>query len=364
MKIGICTIHFPYNYGAMLQAYAFAEYLRRRGHCAEIIDYRPYCIDKNDRIYWRDIVKHPKSFLRKLKGTVCGMRRYTRGFEDFLAHDMPKSHRVKDKRDIDYSQYDYIFSGSDQVWNPQIVGGDLGYYLLEDVSCEKGSFASSIGIDSLTSEMAVRFRKALSAFDLVTVREESAVQLLSDCGIDAKKVVDPVFLFRSQEWGEFARPVPVPDDKYLLYYSLGGDPELDDCVSTLKKEYHLPVYSIHPYAGDVQVADLNVSREYSVGPREFVWLIQHAEMICSDSFHANAFSILFGKTFVPFIHKQTGTRVRNLLQQFSVDITPHGNDRYAVCSLSGESERKMEELIDFSARLLGNVCPDEVNGIG
>ena len=41
MKTGILTFHAAHNYGAVLQAYALQEYLKKLGHEVEVIDYRP-----------------------------------------------------------------------------------------------------------------------------------------------------------------------------------------------------------------------------------------------------------------------------------------------------------------------------------
>jgi len=37
-----------------------------------------------------------------------------------------------------------------------------------------------------------------------------------------------------------------------------------------------------------------------VGPAEFLYLVHHAELILTDSFHASVFSILFHKRFITF----------------------------------------------------------------
>ena len=41
MKIGILTFHCAANFGAVLQAHALQEVLRRMGHEAYVVDYRP-----------------------------------------------------------------------------------------------------------------------------------------------------------------------------------------------------------------------------------------------------------------------------------------------------------------------------------
>lgn len=36
---------------------------------------------------------------------------------------------------------------------------------------------------------------------------------------------------------------------------------------------------------------------FDVGPKEFVWLMGHASIVCTDSFHATVFSILNHREF-------------------------------------------------------------------
>lgn len=51
MKIGILTFHRAHNYGAVLQAFALQEYLRKAGHEVKIIDYNPPFLEANYKIF-------------------------------------------------------------------------------------------------------------------------------------------------------------------------------------------------------------------------------------------------------------------------------------------------------------------------
>ena len=60
----------------------------------------------------------------------------------------------------------------------------------------------------------------------------------------------------------------------------------------------------HEIAGGRKIIDvLDPSQEYyrNVGPREFIWLIDHADLVFSESFHGTAFSVNFGKNFLSFM---------------------------------------------------------------
>ena len=65
-KIGILTYHFVLNYGAVLQAFALQEYLKKRGHQVELIDYRPSHLEKGGRFYFPKNIKLLKMNLIKV----------------------------------------------------------------------------------------------------------------------------------------------------------------------------------------------------------------------------------------------------------------------------------------------------------
>ena len=43
--------------------------------------------------------------------------------------------------------------------------------------------------------------------------------------------------------------------------------------------------------------------KYDAGPEEFLWLIKNAELICTNSFHAVAFSLIMNKKFWVFVNR-------------------------------------------------------------
>ena len=98
MKIGIVTIYNVPNYGAILQAYSLAEYLRREGH--EVVLFN---VDSPKR--------HP--YIYKLK------RLFKLGFIDkFQQRNYPAiTSNLNEEVDI-------YMVGSDQVWNIEITQAD------------------------------------------------------------------------------------------------------------------------------------------------------------------------------------------------------------------------------------------------
>ena len=76
------------------------------------------------------------------------------------------------------------------------------------------------------------------------------------------------------------------------------------------KDYGIPVFSIHPN-GDSSFMIEN--QLHKIGPKEFVWLIKNAAYICTNSFHAVAFSSIFKKKVVFHGYENGKGRVESLL---------------------------------------------------
>ena len=66
----------------------------------------------------------------------------------------------------------------------------------------------------------------------------------------------------------------------------------------------------------------DVPELYSAGPGEFLSLIRHAKLVCSDSFHCIVFSILFYTPFLVYERKGTEnymtSRLDTLLETFEL----------------------------------------------
>ena len=121
-------------------------------------------------------------------------------------------------------------------------------------------------------------------------------------------------------------------ERYVLCYFLGKiTPEYQQAISDMAGG--LPVINIH---------DMDDITHYVTHPGEFVYLIDYADFVVTDSFHGTAFSVNFGKNFLAFRRREKGMedmfgRIDSLLS--NVGITNHV---YA----SGMSERPAE--VDYS----------------
>ena len=84
-----------------------------------------------------------------------------------------------------------------------------------------------------------------------------------------------------------------------------------------------------------------------VGPEEFLWLIQNAAIVLTDSFHGTVFSVLFHKKFLVYLRESENDngsmngRMRDFLSSLSLEDRMINQD-----NKKGQSETA-EKQIDF-----------------
>ena len=352
-KVGIVTIHFPYNYGAMLQAYATQHFLEKNNIEAEIIDFRPYEIDKDYHIRVETIYKNPKLFVIQIISKILGKRKKYNRFNLFLKKNIVKSpktyYRLKKEDGYDY---EILIAGSDQIWNPEVMQGREEYLLSFANQQDKIAYASSFGKDKIDGEFEKLIKKYLCDFKSINVREKDGKIILNDNGIKNVKVVcDPVFLLKKEEWDKVRADYYIKD-KYVLLYSLQDNDEMNSGVIKLAKLNNYKIVSIHPTGKINKFADYNV---HDIGPREFISLINGAEIVCSNSFHAVAFSIIYDKKIMAFLHNKTGSRVKNILDMYEYKKN-NIDDEIFYYERTDESAKKINEMITESKKILLDEC--------
>lgn len=329
MKIGILTFHASLNFGSALQAFALQEYLRGRGHDVQIIDYRnlaqrrlyPAAVSMNSRY-------NAKQSLRRLLAgwdEIGFIRRERQAFGRFMEDNMRLTgERFPDEgslRKYDWSSFDMLVSGSDQIWNPSAAEFSTAYFLDFASSVRKVAYAPSSGPSrsaSMPDGLAARIRPLLSEYEALSVRERSTSEFLT--GGDSIPVMpDPVLLHDADFYRDMAEKhaggmAGCPGDGYILYYTPGkAAPEaemLADAVSAgmmgknsaavLEPGKRRPVVTVSDgaYAGK----GLRETRakgwiQFPCGPAGFIHLIDHASCTVGTSFHLMAFSMLLGKDF-------------------------------------------------------------------
>lgn len=350
MKIGIVTITELENFGNRLQNYALQETLKSLGVEVETLhNYISY--------------KHRKSKKWQLSQLVFGLKHRSRGviaelykikrFERF-----DKNHFVFSKyfSELNYipeklgEQFDYFVAGSDQIWNPNFPF-NLDFNFL--TFCEKNkriSYSGSFGVDSIPEEYQERYINYLNGFSRLTVREYTGQRIVNELiGENARVVVDPTLLLNQESWRLFSKkPHWLKMKRYVLVYFLGETNTLQELQDSLGDEFsNLEIINIH---------DKHLIIPYAITPDEFIWLIDNADLVITDSFHGTVFSILMETPFIHSLRKgglNMSSRVDSLFRLVGLEYHEGMyKDHINNDSLKKKiTERKQESLQFLSSEL-------------
>lgn len=291
MRMRIQTIQ-DHNLGNRLQNYALQEVLVGMTGL-EVETYR----------HWYDagyaVFGHPALF-RARKCLVGVYKRFVHdgrwlAFERFdrehvhyggpiVGKELTRQVACEEKRDV------VCVIGSDQVWNPEFgFTGEMEYAPFVPKK-RKIAYAASFGVSEIKGQRA-RTASLLNDIAFVSVRERSGARIVHELtGRDVPVVLDPTMLIETDAWGPLMcmpRAVPgVLDNPFCLTYMLGTNGFYED-ICLLCNDRGLAVIDLS-------------SPGFAVGPAEFLWLVQNASLVCTDSYHAMVFSLLFHTPFAAF----------------------------------------------------------------
>ena len=316
------------NYGSALQAYALQHTIKIMGGSPSTIYLKPksYLL-KFVRTYLIP-TKYDKwgGKIKKAKADFSN-RRKTQKVKQFW-NDQISLERVRClKEAIKKSDSPVTFiCGSDQIWNPQFQPNTLFYLDSPGLQkCLKFSYAASVAVDELTNKQIDYFKKTLSPFECISVREVTGKNLLEQIFDKTVRTdVDPVLLEDREHW-EKIKSNRFVGEKYILLYMLRPMPSLVDFAKRQAREKGLKLL----YIGDFCFDDIDILSCYDAGVEDFLSAIHSAEYVITNSFHATVFSTLFQKRFCSYAVSRTGSRVHDYLVNIGLEN----------CQLTDENQR-------------------------
>ena len=334
MKIGVITIEQVGNYGAELQCYATQKVLQNIGCDAEIID---YCYYKDYR-YKDSKMSEPfvpmtfkERIIYVLKYRIVNrfvdnvlvffnssIARRNKRFSAFHAENTKMSKMYMSMPELYEASMDYdvFVTGSDQVWNPSAHSSIEPYFLtFAPDNAKKISFAASFGVSDIDSNLRERYKDYLSRYDFISVREQSACNIVKQLvDRDVECVVDPTLLLNKDEWMQVAKQYDNIPERYVLVYTLFESPAIFNLAKRIAKEKGISVLRIIKRAYFVSRID-GIRNISDAGPAEFISLIAGADYVVTDSFHGTAFSVNFGIPFSVVVSskKKNNSRMVSLL---------------------------------------------------
>ena len=321
-SVAIITIHFGTNHGSVLQSYALSNYLDSIGCEARIIHYVPERYKVWNTLVNKKANKYPLPvILAYYPIAFCKKFRVRRIFDSFIKKNLILTKKYSSKQELQKKppKADIYITGSDQVWNDDYNGNDEFSYFLdfvnEDAKCI--AYAASFGKeDVLENDYLDIIKSHLAKFTAISVRESNAQYILSKIGIESTHVVDPVFLRTQQQWRDFATKYPVKNQYTLVYVMDGIYDELLDYAYKIKQETGNKIYVV----SFRKIKDHRIDRCFhTADPKDFVGLVDNANVVVTNSFHGTAFSILFQKRFLTIGKEKYNSRMLSLLQKLNLE---------------------------------------------
>lgn len=322
-KIGIVSIQ-SYNLGNRLQNYALQQILENMGYKVETIKRQNY-------------VNNHTTFLKRMAQNLLKTRRARfRAFDrkihmsPFLASANVIPAQAKDA-------YDFFVAGSDQIWNPAYdFTGDVDFLRFADKQ-QRIAYAASFGVTEIPDKHREKYQKYLKEFKVVSFREASGAQVYKELtGRDACTVLDPTMLLSADEWRSMEREPDISTSDYVLVYALGEktkdfQSKIDELSLTHK------VIDVHK--------KMQNGHEQPIGPSEFLYLVDHASIVLTNSFHGTVFSILFKRQFISFARcdVRDDTRISDLLNVLDLQ---RENQNYTV------TDEILQKLRDRSMKFI------------
>lgn len=331
-KVGIATYMNNYNYGSILQAYSLMTFIKNLGYDVYVLNFLDMNCRHNKKmrvkLYKNKFlfgIKNPKILLSEIE-----RRKKIKKEKKFISSQKISVFKNFQEKYLRFSKLNYtenktfsaFICGSDQIWKLTTLGLHYFFFLQFAVPEKRIAYAPSFGSDFLPDYNKKQFKKYVSSFAAISVREKSGVNIIKkELGIEVPQVLDPVFLLGREYWCKLlnnsARSMNeaiLKNDQYVLCYFLNENAKGLEIVS--KIENALKIKKIWIESG---VAAFKNAQECCPTPFEFVNLIKNAAYVVTDSFHGVAFSCMMNTNFYVVKRNYTSspeqnTRIQSILE--------------------------------------------------
>ncbi len=320
----VCGVTYDHttNYGSSLQAFALQYMIEKTVIAGDNCSYRliPAALFPKNVSPAHGLKNRIKTIVKSRLNAF--RRKRFEGFEDRYMHYASCSN-PEELTGLN-EQTDAFVCGSDVVWNLNLTQGKPLFFL-DFAEKYKFSYAASFGVMDIHKDFnhyrgklppEAVFGKYLPGLDQISVREESAVEIVKNVsGRDAVQVCDPVLLLSKEEWSGIAAE-PKRRKPYIFAYSTYTSPNYLAFLEKIKSQTGLPVINV-----TWRIKESINNRAFFVPtPEEWLRLLMDAEYVVTNSFHGTAFCVLFNKPFYCVMRDKEirGTRVR--LYDFTRDM--------------------------------------------
>lgn len=263
-KIGICTLYFANNFGAILQAFSLQEVLKKMGYDVQFLKLRS--VEKQTGTSNLEQFKESKTYLNISEKVYDN---------------------TKDK-------YDVIIIGSDEVWNLNNNSFEhLDEYFGINLKADKIiTYAPSANGTTIEKLREVYGNKVdFSTIDVLSARDKTTQKLIKDAsGRDSTMVLDPTLLMDSfDSYAVYKEP---EEKDYIVIYGYNFSKVEQKKIKEFANKNNKKVYSLAFKQDWCETLEANIF--------EFLGYIKKADYIITNTFHGLLFSIILEKNFALF----------------------------------------------------------------
>ena len=215
------------------------------------------------------------------------------------------------------SKYNYFICGSDQIWNPEYAGRPFMFAAFAPPE-KRIAYAASFGVSEIPEHKKEIYTRYLNEMKAISVREEDGAKIVKELtGRDVPVLIDPTLMLDKEDWQKVSKkPKYKISDKYILTYFLGEISEKrNSYIENIAKNNGLQIIRLEEHVPN--------KYWYGTGPAEFIWLIEHCSLMCTDSFHGSVFSVLMDVPFIVFERedklKAMSSRIDTLLSTLRLE---------------------------------------------
>ena len=346
MRVLILTVQKSPSFGACLQTFALYKYICGLGHDCQVIDLalpihpdfvytRGFPMMLREPVSpWSQLktyVRHPRTLLRHWRNIIKNGVDYKElqliskckavplddskenfdRFESLIRYT--KRYRSIKELYANPPEADVYVTGSDQCWNPTQPWSLEPFFLTFVRKGKKMTYATSIGVSSVTKYVEQRFSKWLKGFDHLSLREQTGVEIIQKLtSLTVNKCCDPTFLLPQKDWMDLAGNRQIEEHYIYVFLLYCNKDVLDRCQEFARKTNRKLIVQDHAYS---YWNNSDYPFNTSAGPQEFINLIRYADFVVTDSFHGTVFSLIMSTPFRTLISDASrSTRILELLE--------------------------------------------------
>ena len=325
-KIGVVTFwNAKDNYGQILQCFALNCFFRKLGYDAYLIKCGfilklglKHKIKKVIKLILSPSkLKESIGFRLLMRKTIQTSKVHSRFFEKFIEENIPSTRYYTAQELFDNPPiFDIYVCGSDQIWSGL---SPLAYLRFVPSQKLKVAYAASMGGFYPKGKELDVIKDYLSDFNMISLREKQSVDYLKNQGLkDVFCAPDPTLLLDVKKYQRLYQHKKCNRTPYIFLYLLGNrdDTDINKIYDYAKRKSLNVIY----VASQGRVDDY--PKEYPT-VEEWLMLIEHAEMVVTNSYHGTIFSMIFRKKFTTIflsgMFSKMNDRVLHILSKYGLE---------------------------------------------